>query len=87
MELNYIKCGDYYIPDLRLPPQPEEPLTKYGRMRLNFLKEYRPATYNMMLLDGTLKAHCLEIQEQAQNGGHGATDGKGCRCDRGGETH
>ena len=41
MNIEYIKCGDYYIPNLRLPPQPEEPLTKYGRMRLNFLKEYR----------------------------------------------
>ena len=35
-------------------------------MRKNYLKEYRPATYTTMLPDGTLKAHCLEIQEQAQ---------------------
>ena len=54
------------ISNVRVPPQPEAPLMKYGRMRLKFLKEYRPATYTMMLLDGTLKAHCLEIQEQAQ---------------------
>ncbi|MBR0172179.1 MAG: TnpV protein [Lachnospiraceae bacterium] len=66
MNIEYIKCGDYYIPNLRLPPQPEEPLTKYGRMRKNYLKEYRPATYNTLLLEGTLKSHCLDIQEQAQ---------------------
>ena len=66
MNIEYIKCGDYFIPNLRLPPQPEEPLTKYGRMRLNYLKKYRPATYSLMLLDGTLKAHCLDIQQQAQ---------------------
>lgn len=66
MNIEYIKCGDYYIPNLRLPPQPEEPHTKYGRMRKNYLKEYRPATYNTLLLEGTLKSHCLDIQEQAQ---------------------
>ena len=66
MNIEYIKCGDYYIPNLRLPQQPEEPLTKYGRMRKNYLKEYRPATYNTLLLEGTLKSHCLDIQEQAQ---------------------
>ena len=34
MNIEYIKCGEYYIPNLRLPPQPEEPLTKYGRRRI-----------------------------------------------------
>ncbi len=32
MELNYIKCGDYYIPDIRLQ-KPNIRLGKWGRMR------------------------------------------------------
>ena len=31
MEIAYIKCGDYYIPDLTLPEEPR-PIGKWGRM-------------------------------------------------------
>ena len=30
-ELTYARCGDYYIPDLKLSEQPEAPIGKYGR--------------------------------------------------------
>jgi hypothetical protein len=40
-------------------------LTKYGLMRKSFLKEHRRGVYSGMLLKGTLKEHCLTIQEQA----------------------
>ena len=30
-ELTYTRCGDYYIPDLKLSEQPEAPIGKYGR--------------------------------------------------------
>ena len=32
MKLNYIKCGDYYIPDVRLS-KPNIRLGKWGQMR------------------------------------------------------
>ena len=32
-ELTYTRCGDCYIPDLKLSEQPEAPIGKYGRMR------------------------------------------------------
>lgn len=59
--------GDYYIPKLTLPKQETIILNKYGRMRLNYLKEHKKAEYSIMLLDGTLNAHLKEIQETAQN--------------------
>ena len=40
-ELTYTRCGDYYIPDLKLSEQPEAPIGKYGRMRQRYLKEHR----------------------------------------------
>ena len=58
--IEYRLEGDYYIPKLTLPKQETIILNKYGRMRLNYLKEH-------MLLDGTLNAHLKEIQETAQN--------------------
>ena len=65
MELEYIKTGDYYIPTLMANIEPEEALTKYGLMRKTFLKEHRRGIYTGMMLEGTLKEHCLSIQHQA----------------------
>ncbi|MCR4746415.1 MAG: TnpV protein [Lachnospiraceae bacterium] len=66
MELEYMQVGDYRIPNLKADEEPEEALTKYGRMHLNFLKEERSGIYTGMLLDGTLKEHCLKIQKAAE---------------------
>lgn len=66
MELEYVKCGDYYIPALMANEEQEEPLTKWGIMRRNFLKEHRPGIYSGMMLEGTLYEHCLTIQHQAE---------------------
>ena len=48
-ELTYIRCGDYYIPDLKLSELPEAPIGKYGRMRQRYLKEHRPGLYSSMI--------------------------------------
>ena len=40
-------------------------LNKYGRARLNFLKENRKAEYTIMFINGTLNKHLKEIQETA----------------------
>ena len=66
MKLTYEKNGDYLIPNLTANEEPEKALTKYGLMRKNFLKEHRRGIYQGMILTGELKAHCLQIQEQAE---------------------
>ena len=48
-----------------MPKQEKITLNKYGRMRLNYLKEHKKADYSIMLLYGTLNTHLKEIQEQA----------------------
>ena len=57
--------GDYYIPNLVIPEQEKITLNKYGRMRLNYLKEHKKAEYTIMLMDGTLNSYLKEIQETA----------------------
>lgn len=57
--------GEYYIPNLIMPKQEKITLNKYGRMRLNYLKEHKKAEYSIMLLEGTLNTHLKEIQETA----------------------
>ena len=64
--INYTLQGDYYIPDLILPPEKECPLLgKYGRMRLNYLKENQKAQHSIMLMNGTLNSHLHDIDEHA----------------------
>lgn len=65
-DISYTLQGDYYIPDLTLPPEEEYlPLGKYGRMRLTYLKEHKKSQYSIMLMNGTLNSHLHNVDEQA----------------------
>ena len=63
--IEYHLEGDYYIPNLVMPEQEKITLNKYGRMRLNYLKENKKNEYSIMLMNGTLNSHLKEIQETA----------------------
>ena len=65
-EIHYAQVGEYQLPLLTLPQTDDtEPLGKYGRMRLAYLKNHRPVLYNQMLLNGTLWPHLQEVQRAA----------------------
>lgn len=63
--LEYIRNGDYFIPNLTLSKQPQTPIGKYGRMRKTYLQEHRPALYSHLLLSEKLYSHLLEIDQAA----------------------
>ena len=65
MKITYKQAGGYLIPDLTLPCQSEKPLGKYGRMRMNYLKEHHKGLYTVMLLNGTLMDHLHEVDKAA----------------------
>ena len=65
--IQYVQQGDYLVPDLKVPPQPERSLGKYGLMRRRYLEEHRQITYNNLLLTGELTAHLHEVDEAANN--------------------
>ncbi len=66
IDLTYTRCGDYYIPNIRLSEAAEnKPLGKYGRMRKAYLQEHRPALWNSMILSESLFPHLREIDETA----------------------
>ena len=64
-KITYRKVGDYFIPNLSLPIQPKNQIGKYGRLRLNYLKDFKKGLYTELLIDGTLKQHLLDIDECA----------------------
>lgn len=63
--LSYTLHGDHYLPDLVL--NEEEPTYgKYGMLRKQFLKEYRSARYQYLLLIGKLTEHLNQIDQEAR---------------------
>ena len=66
MDLTYTKHGDYYYPDLTLPPQPTGDIGRFGRMRKEYLKEQQPDTFALMLMENTLMEHLIDIDREAK---------------------
>lgn len=62
MNINYIPCGDYLIPDFAIAAETES-LGKYGLMRHAYLREHCPGLYQQLVLSGQLRAHLLEIDQ------------------------
>lgn len=66
-EINYIKIGDYYFPDLKPPTQKEMNIGKYGRMRLSYLKKHKRIIYTNLVTSGELVEHLQSIDKEANN--------------------
>ena len=64
MDITYTKHGDYYYPDLTLPPLPAEDIGRFGRMRKKYLKEHQRDTFALMLMENTLTQHLIDIDRE-----------------------
>ena len=64
--IEYVRNGDYYIPNLTVPDDKVYNIGKYGRLHLIFIKENHPAFYSMKMLDGTWLAYLEEIDTTAK---------------------
>lgn len=66
MELEYRKCGDYYIPNLVAPENMKNfKIGKYGNLRLRYLKENKKAEYTILLMDNKLQKHLMDVDVTA----------------------
>ena len=65
MKLEYIRNGDYYIPNLTIQKE-ERSIGKWGRMHREFLREYHPIQFSQMVLSDTLFTYLADLNEQAQ---------------------
>ena len=64
--IEYVRKGDYYIPNLTVPDDKVYNIGKYGRLHSIFIKENRPAFYSMKMLNGTWLAYLEEIDTTAK---------------------
>lgn len=63
--IHYTLHGDYYLPDLALPPQDNRPINHWGRMLNDYMMLHHPGPYDQMMLNGTLHTLLADISEQA----------------------
>lgn len=64
MKIEYVKVGDYYLPDLTLPEEKRE-IGRWGMLRKVYMKEYKAGRYNYLLLTGKLDSYLADLNEQA----------------------
>ena len=66
-EITYHKEGDYLIPDLALKNQENVVLGKYGRARLNYIKENKRGLYTELMMNGALSSYLRGIDERCNH--------------------
>ena len=61
----YREENGHLIPNITLPEQTDYQLGKYGRMHLDYIKQYRRGRYTTLLTEGKLNAQLHEIDFEA----------------------
>ena len=65
-EITYTRQGDYLLPDLTMPEQPELSMGRYARMRKKFLKEHHKVRYYNLLTSCALNEHLNDTERRAK---------------------
>ena len=63
----YAKQGEYYLPELALPPEKEKPIGLWGQRHLQYLKEHKQFIYLNLLTSGGLNEYLASVDEQAED--------------------
>ncbi|MBU5453085.1 TnpV protein [Pseudoflavonifractor sp. MSJ-30] len=58
--------GDYYLPCLKLPEEPEVHIGIWGQRHRRYLKSHRRALYTSLLTSGKLNSYLADINRQAE---------------------
>ena len=57
--------GDYYYPVIAITKQEKIIIGKYGRARLNYIKQHKKCLYTELTMTGTLNQHLAAIDKTA----------------------
>lgn len=58
--------GNYYLPCLKLPEEPEVYIGIWGQRHRHYLKTHRKVLYTSLLTSGKLNSHLADIDRQAE---------------------
>lgn len=62
----YTMQGDYYLPNLTLPPEEECLIGVWAHRRRRYLKQHHKILYYNLLTSGKLHSHLANVEEEAQ---------------------
>ena len=62
----YARQGEYYLPELALPPEEERPIGIWGQRHFQYLREYKQFIYINLLTSGRLNEYLANVDEQAE---------------------
>ena len=65
--IGYTLQGNYYLPDLALPEQEDEPIGLWGQRHLKYIKQHRKILYINLLTSGKLNEHLADIDKQTED--------------------
>ncbi len=63
----YARQGEYYLPELALPPEEEKPIGVWGQRHLRYLKEHKQLVYINLLTSGRLNEYLASVNEQVED--------------------
>lgn len=67
MKIEYIKQGDYYLPNLALAKKINKPINKYGLSKLDYLKQHKLGLYFDLLMNYRLNDYLFSVSNNALN--------------------
>lgn len=65
-EIKYVEIDGILYPDLKLTPQKEIHLSRFGRMKLKYLKEHRRVQYTNLLISGEFNNYLQEFDDEME---------------------
>ena len=64
--IRYTLQGDYYLPDLALPAEEQQPIGIWGQRHLRHIKQNQRVLYTNLLTSGKLNSYLADINRQAK---------------------
>ena len=63
--IEYVNCGDYYLPNLTVPEWQYQ-IGIFGKRHKSYIKQHHKAFYTTLFMTGKLFEYLAEIDRQAQ---------------------
>lgn len=67
MSGTYVRQGDYFIPDLKLPEEETKFIGIWGQRHAKYLKQNHKLLYTNLLTGGKLNKYLVTVNEQAND--------------------
>ena len=64
--ISYTLQGDYYLPDIALSTEEQQPVGIWGQRHLRYIRQRRKVLYTNLLTSGKLNGYLVDIDKQAE---------------------